>query len=573
MQRCAIYARYSTDEQRATSIDDQVRRCRALAEQHGFEIQERMIFSDEAVTGTSKGISKRDGYRRLLDAIDARECDVVVTDEVSRLTRSVTEGGRLMESVDAVGIRFVTADGIDTEREGWKLLWLMKLTTATHEIDATAHRTRRGMLGQLERGYQIAQTPFGYAPVKDVTPGGRVLGTHWLIDETAAGIVRQMYAWRRAGQSAAQIARHLNDIGVLPPGNRRAKAAPYWRPASVLRVLANTIYRGVFVWNGSDVTKHKAKKRRKPVESMPFLRESLRIVPDEVWFAANPTFAMSCTRSYRPRGGGKHLFSGLVRCGDCGALCTPSYGATGGTLHCPQCEVAYRTGARTQWIGYSSVAAAKEALRWMLNRVLSPGPVRDALHHRLEARLLARPEADIDRLQREHAEVERRLERIKQLMLNLHNSADAFMPEFNAALAARETIVLRLGQLQRAAKQIDRQSVKAQQGVDASSLINRLLDESDAAVEPYKAKATLRRLLSRFDLVARPRRGISVFAIAARPGVLVADLSGTAVVDTEEVIYKITVVTTARRPVAWTVQGIETPKSGEEMMQGTATVT
>jgi DNA invertase Pin-like site-specific DNA recombinase len=556
MQRCAIYARYSTDEQRATSIDDQVRRCRALAEQHGFEIQERMIFSDEAVTGTSKGISKRDGYRRLLDAIDARECDVVVTDEVSRLTRSVTEGGRLMESVDAVGIRFVTADGIDTEREGWKLLWLMKLTTATHEIDATAHRTRRGMLGQLERGYQIAQTPFGYAPVKDVTPGGRVLGTHWLIDETAAGIVRQMYRWRVQGQSAAQIAKRLNALGVLPPGSSRAKTTPYWRPASVLRVLANTVYRGVFVWNGSDVTKHKAKKRRKAVESVAFSREQLRLVTDDIWHAANPTFATACTRSYRPRGGGKYLLSGLVRCGDCDALCTPSYGTKGGTLHCPQCEVAYRTGGREGWVGYSSVAAAREALRWMLYRVFSPGPVRNAFHSRLAARLQASPDAEIERLKREHGEVERRLERIKQLMLNLDNCPDAFASEFNATTAARDAIASRIGQLQREAKLLDERTVAAQCNVDVTSLIDRLLDETNGVVEPYQAKATLRRLLSRFQLVARPRRGMSIFAIAVRPGVLLSEATETAVIDDVDVAFEVTVMTTAHRPVQWSVHGV-----------------
>ncbi len=184
MPLCAAYARYSTDEQRATSIDDQLRRCRELAARHGLSVEDALVFSDSAVTGTSKGDAKRKGYRRLLDAIEARACDVVIADEVSRLTRSTAEGGRLIELVENTGVRFLTFDGIDTHQESWKLLWLFKLTSATQEVDAAAFRTRRGMLGQLERGYQVAQAPYGYRPLKHFTPGGRMLGTTWVIEPT-----------------------------------------------------------------------------------------------------------------------------------------------------------------------------------------------------------------------------------------------------------------------------------------------------------------------------------------------------------------------------------------------------
>src|ERR1051325_555817 len=38
MKRCAVYARYSSDLQSATSIEDQLRLCRDYAERQGWEI-------------------------------------------------------------------------------------------------------------------------------------------------------------------------------------------------------------------------------------------------------------------------------------------------------------------------------------------------------------------------------------------------------------------------------------------------------------------------------------------------------------------------------------------------------
>lgn len=551
MQRCAIYARYSTDDQRATSIADQVARCRKLAAEQNLEVDEAFIFSDAAVTGTSKGRAKRNGFHRLLDAIQDRLCDVVIADEISRLTRSPAEGGRLMEMVEETGIRFVTTDGVDTDKEGWKLHWLFKLTTATHEVDAVSHRTKRGMLGQLQRGYQIAQPAYGYRAVKDVSPLGRVLGTRWEIDESQSSIVRHIYALRIQGHSGALIAEELNRRGVPPPGQHRKDAAIYWRPTTVLRLLANTVYRAKFVWNSSSFARAKARRRRKPLEQVPFERPELRLVSDEDWFKVNPGFADCGVRVYRPRGGGKKLFSGLVRCGACAALCSVGTGGGKGSLYCPQCEVACRVGGQPSWIGYSSVAAAREALLWTLRSVLSPGPVQDAFHLRLEERLRDGPGHQLASLKDELASIDERLARLKHFMLTLRKGEEMFSSEFNNSVTVRDSLVARIERASAQVVKIDADVIHRQKTADVMSVVERMID--DEAVEPYKLKATLRRFLSRFELVARPKRGTSVFRLGLVPGVLISDVTSTPVADSHEVVFDVTVSTTARRPVVWQV--------------------
>ncbi len=58
--RAAAYARYSSDKQRESSIQDQVRNCTAFAEREGWDMVAQ--YSDEAVSGISKD---RPGFKRL----------------------------------------------------------------------------------------------------------------------------------------------------------------------------------------------------------------------------------------------------------------------------------------------------------------------------------------------------------------------------------------------------------------------------------------------------------------------------------------------------------------------------
>ena len=82
MLRAAIYARYSTDLQRAASIEDQVRACRARVEQGGWQLLE--VYADHAVSGAS---SLRPGYQRLLEDARAGRVDVVMAEALNRLSR------------------------------------------------------------------------------------------------------------------------------------------------------------------------------------------------------------------------------------------------------------------------------------------------------------------------------------------------------------------------------------------------------------------------------------------------------------------------------------------------------
>ncbi len=80
--RAVIYARYSSDLQRAESIEDQVRVCQARAEHEGWPVVE--VFSDAAISGATL---IRPGIQALMQAIRAGNIDVVLTESLDRISR------------------------------------------------------------------------------------------------------------------------------------------------------------------------------------------------------------------------------------------------------------------------------------------------------------------------------------------------------------------------------------------------------------------------------------------------------------------------------------------------------
>ena len=71
--KAAIYARYSTEKQSESSIDDQHRECRKLAERHEFNVV--AVFSDKALSG---GTANRPDYQSMLVSARAGQFDILI---------------------------------------------------------------------------------------------------------------------------------------------------------------------------------------------------------------------------------------------------------------------------------------------------------------------------------------------------------------------------------------------------------------------------------------------------------------------------------------------------------------
>ena len=139
--KVALYARYSSDNQRDASIADQLRVCRAYAERHGWTICEE--YTDHAVSGATL---LRAGFQALMrDALN-RQFDVVLAESLDRFSRDQEDTAGLFKRLTFAGVNIVTlAEGDITH-----LHIGFKGTMNALFLKDLADKTHRGMRGRVE---------------------------------------------------------------------------------------------------------------------------------------------------------------------------------------------------------------------------------------------------------------------------------------------------------------------------------------------------------------------------------------------------------------------------------------
>lgn len=544
MQKAAIYARYSTDEQRATSIDDQVRRAKEKALSLGYEVPEDLIFSDSAITGQEHGRAKRAGYQRFLDAFEKRQFQAVVVDELCRLDRDNLGIAILQDKIERSGIRFISTDGLDSNVPGWQLSFGLQGVIASHAIRETRHRVIRGMIGQLERGYMIAAAPFGYRMRRAAGDAG----TYWEKHETEEKLVGEIFALRRQGASFVAIARSLNERGVTSPRPSRKNNVPrYWRPTTVRQLLANTIYRGVFIWNGSAFAKAKAKKNHKELKSIEYQRPSLRIVEDDLWFECNKPSAQKAFR-----GGGKHIFAGLLTCGVCHAKLTISSGGSALTAHCAQCAQAKRVGVANRTTRYVSVDSIKAVLTYVMEELLCDDAISE-FRVLLREKLNQGQDGKIAEIRREISLKERTASRFLDLIGSAEIDDPILSKNYKDVVSEKARLQAELSRIEAGLLNQDVASIERQLAINPISLLPQLF-EGRLPVE--RVRAVLFRLFPVIRLDDKPRKFLARFHVEVSQGGIYAELSGTNIVDEGKVEMDLFVSGGAVRPSRWIVSEV-----------------
>ncbi len=134
--RAAIYARYSSDNQRDASIDDQVRDCRARADQEGWKVVQ--VYTDRGISGAT---TLRPGYQQLLQDMRQAQFDVVLSEGLDRLSRDQEDIAGLYKQLSFAGIELFTL----AEGEINELHVGLKGTMNALYLKDLAQKTRRGI--------------------------------------------------------------------------------------------------------------------------------------------------------------------------------------------------------------------------------------------------------------------------------------------------------------------------------------------------------------------------------------------------------------------------------------------
>jgi DNA invertase Pin-like site-specific DNA recombinase len=286
--RAVIYARYSTDKQRAESIEDQVRECRARCAREGFVVAG--VYSDAAISG---GTARRPGYQSMLAAARRRDFQFLVAEDTSRLWRNTAEQEPRKAELLDLGIHVVTGN-LDTRQKGAALMSAITGAMSQQYRDDIGEKSRRGMKGNALARRPTGGKAYGYRSLSR-PDGSRYVE---IVPEQAA-VVRRIFEAYAAGDSPKRIAAALNAEGIPSPGadwsRKERRTDRKWMgnaiggdPEKGTGILCNTRYTGRIRWARTKWTRSAADSARRRVQHLAaaeveYVDESLRIVPDALW--------------------------------------------------------------------------------------------------------------------------------------------------------------------------------------------------------------------------------------------------------------------------------------------------
>lgn len=498
MTTAAIYARYSCEKQNETSLEDQLRLCHELAQRHGLDVRQDLIFTDAATPGVSNTAHKCTGYQAFLKAWRHGEFDVFIIDEASRLSRDGVELAQIAKLLESRKVRMLCCSGLDSHAAGWEMYFAMECMLAQNEGRFMRHRVGRGMLGQLIRGYMVATPAYGYDLQREFDAQNNRIGSHWIINAQEAAIVREVYARRASGQSMQQIAAWLNTEKIPCSRNALTAGGGYWRPARVRNLLSNTIYRGVFTWHGSKTYAYRAAKRGIEVEMQLFVRPELRLVSDDTWHQCNQK-----TPSQTNHAKDKHPLADLIRCGCCGGTLVLSAQSRCRSLYCANCTVAQ--GADVGGVRQTSTFAVKGAEKLIvhaLNHFLTPA-FMDAFRNALQLRLTGEQRQQLEDCKMRLDQFTRTQERLSHMLVAISEDDLLLQQRYEETRAKVKEARVQLAELEAAQRDLDMKAMQLQSEIAPKALLDTLL-QADFA--PDHTRALLARLFPVIRFDGRPTR-------------------------------------------------------------------
>lgn len=430
--RAAVYARFSSDLQRSTSIDDQIATARRYAEAQGWVFLPEHVYVDSALSGASLD---RPGIQALRHASQQRPrpFDVLLVDDSSRVSRDLADAVRLLQELKFAGIRVLyLSQNIDSANEQAEALVGLHGIMDGFFLKEMAAKIKRGLRGQLERGFATGGISFGYRTVPVPDPSGKtdvngfpvLLGKRVQIVSEEARIVVQIFEWYASGLGIGRLVDRLNQEGFRGPRGRR------WREGAVKWLLANEKYTGKLVWGKKTYERRPGTRQyvqRHIARDQWHVREEpdLRIVSDELWDRVQSRRAS--VRQQLPTSTGRtlmrgrnaamysrHLFSGFMTCEVCGGAIASVSGGKGSPRY--GCLRAWRNGVA--FCTNRLTVRAKVTDAYLLERLraelLEPTSIRaitESLSAALNARLDRRP-ALLAETEAAYAAAQQRLQRL-----------------------------------------------------------------------------------------------------------------------------------------------------------------
>ncbi|SFR80525.1 recombinase family protein [Anaeromicropila populeti] len=248
--QAGIYVRLSNEElEESDSIENQMQLLREYVDSKpDFQLVD--IFCDNGYTGTHFA---RPGWKRLMKAVEDKKVNCIIIKDLSRLGRNYIETGKYVEQYfPEKKVRIISVnDGIDSCNKSFETMHMeFALRNLVNDFYAKdiSRKVANVMEAKQRQGHFMGGCPpYGYLWSKE--------GKHKLVvDQETKDVVREIFNQIIEGKGYSQVARNLNERGIVSPAGYRfqkgfyrkesMKEMKWWYPSTVRRIVDNPVYMG-----------------------------------------------------------------------------------------------------------------------------------------------------------------------------------------------------------------------------------------------------------------------------------------------------------------------------------------
>lgn len=327
VRKIVLYLRLSKDDknfhQESMSISNQRKIIEAYAEHNGLLIVGEYV--DDGYTGTN---FDRPAFKKMLKDAEVGKFDCIITKDLSRLGRnSIDTGAYIRRVFPELNLTYISInEGIDTANKDDDILTKLNVHNMMNEIyPAQVSKKVRDVkrANAAEGKFMGSRAPYGYQK----SPTDKHL---LIIDDESAVIVRRIFEELASGNTARAIADQLNLEKVDNPTfyyyKKAGKNCPfpekvnYWGDSTIKQMIKNEAYIGNLVQNKREnVSFENSKKVCVPPELQTRAYNTHEaIIEKDLWDRVH-SMKKSHSRVGTPKTKTIGIFSGIIKCADCGS--------------------------------------------------------------------------------------------------------------------------------------------------------------------------------------------------------------------------------------------------------------
>lgn len=227
--RAVIYARYSSNNQKEESIEQQVKECQAFAERKNFTVVG--IYSDYAISGKT---DNRPEFQKMMRDSKKGGFEFVIAWKSNRIGRNMMQALTNEAALLNAGVKCVYVEEYFDDTASGRFALRNMMNVNQFYIENMAEDIRRGLMDNALKCLVNTRPSFGYKKGED----GR-----YAVNEETAPIVQEIFQKYLDGWAFIDIANELNRRGL------KTVLGNDWNKGSFHSMLRNEMYVGVYKYS------------------------------------------------------------------------------------------------------------------------------------------------------------------------------------------------------------------------------------------------------------------------------------------------------------------------------------